>query len=397
MEYIIIYINFCVASILSIVKSSYKIKKALEIYVLILAIFFIGTRGYVAHDWIHYKPSFEKIESIISILNGDKFYFERISYDFGYKIYMSSIKIFTTNYHLFIFISSLIDIYILRLTFKRYLKYSVLGFVFFLGYEGLKIEFDLLRNSKAIFLFIYSIKFIEEKKIKKFCLLNLLGIAFHHSAVFYFPLYFILKKKYKKKYCLIIFILLNIMYLMKIEILKPLMFFLSKILPLSERLSAKLYFYSTIGIYSRNMNFGFGYNYLSKIILFLIVIFYFEKIISQRKNNIYFLNSFFIYSFLDFLLWEFAVIHVRILTNFIYAYWFIFPILISIKMKEKSKILISVLLVLPLFNLMRTHIYHPRKNVREALKYENILLNSLEYKIKIKEMIKINNENKKIK
>lgn len=397
MAYIIIYINFFLAGILSTLKLNCRFKKSLEMYVLILSILFIGTRGLVAHDWFHYKPSFEKIENIISIFNGDNFYFRKISYDFGYKIYMSLIKIFTSNYYFFIFISSLIDIYILKLSFKRYLKYSILGFIFFLGYDGLKIEFDLLRNAKAVFLFIYSIKFIERQNYFKFYFLNILGLAFHHSAIFYFPLYFILKKKYKKKYYVIIFVVLNIIYLMKIEVFKYAIFIFSKVLPISDRLSAKLYFYSTTGIYSRSVNFGFSYNYFSKIALFLIVILSFEKIFLQRKSNILFLNSFFIYSFLDFLLWEFAIFHVRILINFIYAYWFIFPILISIKIKEKSKFLVIILLLLPLFNLTRTHILHPRRNVREALKYENILLNSIEYKFKIKEMIKINNENKKIK
>lgn len=40
-------------------------------------------------------------------------------------------------------------------------------------------------------LFMYSIRYIEERKLKMFLLLNLIGLSFHVSVLLYIPLYFL--------------------------------------------------------------------------------------------------------------------------------------------------------------------------------------------------------------
>lgn len=61
-------------------------------------------------------------------------------------------------------------------------------------------SYNTTRQCLAMVIFYYSIKYIEEKNIKKYMILNIIAISVHTSAIIFIPFYFISKIDFNKKY-----------------------------------------------------------------------------------------------------------------------------------------------------------------------------------------------------
>lgn len=77
----------------------------------------------------------------------------------------------------------------------RYLSANVrnipFALVIFICMGGIQLHIDFVRSAVSAALFMYSIRYIEERKLKQFLLLNLVGLTFHVSALLYIPVYFL--------------------------------------------------------------------------------------------------------------------------------------------------------------------------------------------------------------
>ena len=93
-------------------------RQTLHIWCGVLFLFFFGLRGFVGWDWHSYYPLFESIPSLFHLSSSEFDTSELI--EPGYIIYVAFVKLFTDNYHVFIFISVLIDFLLLHKIFKRY-------------------------------------------------------------------------------------------------------------------------------------------------------------------------------------------------------------------------------------------------------------------------------------
>lgn len=80
----------------------------------------------------------------------------------------------------------------------------ICGTLYFFSMNG-------IRQAIAISLFYYSLKYIDEKNLKKYLMLNVLGVINHESAILFIPLYFILGKKIKFKVKIAIIVIIAIM------------------------------------------------------------------------------------------------------------------------------------------------------------------------------------------
>lgn len=77
---------------------------------------------------------------------------------------MVGCKIIGLDYHGFVLVSTCFDFILLHLIFKLYLsKYYAWGFFFFIVFS-MGYEIDLMRNIKALLLFIYSLQYVYRKK-----------------------------------------------------------------------------------------------------------------------------------------------------------------------------------------------------------------------------------------
>ena len=222
----------------------------------------------------------------------------------------------------------------------------------------------MIRNAKSIMLFLLSIKYIEERKILNFGVLNILGILFHYSSIFYLPMYFILNIKWNKKFILFLFILGNIYYLSDIRIVMRIIKEYNTFLPTG--IGAKLSGY--FSIIPLDFPLGFSLYYFERVIIFLLCWFVSDNLKNKKYGNIM-LNSLYISIFFFLYLSEFSIVAMRFGLLFIYSYWFILPMLLEIYPK------LPIFIVAIAISLFRLNNQINFVGNREVYSYQNILIN----------------------
>lgn len=340
-----------------------RIGESFFIFSLLLLILFFGLRGYIGYDWYSYKPNFDKMVTIGELLKGN-IQVLHSGYELGFQIYTSFIKTLTNNYFIYNFINVSVDFIILYFVIKRFSKYPILSLLLFFGIYGVALEIDMIRNAKSIMLFLLSIKYIEERKILNFGVLNILGILFHYSSILYLPMYFILNVKWNKKFILFLFILGNIYYLSDIRIVMRIIKEYNTFLPTG--IGAKLSGY--FSIIPLDFPLGFSLYYFERVIMFLLCWFVSDNLKNKKYGNIM-LNSLYILIFFFLYLSEFSIVAMRFGLLFIYSYWFILPMLLEIYPK------LPIFIVAIAISLFRLNNQINFVGNREVYSYQNILIN----------------------
>ena len=340
-----------------------RIGESFFIFSLLLLILFFGLRGYIGYDWYSYKPNFDKMVTIGELFKGNTQVLHS-GYELGFQIYTSFIKTLTNNYFIYNFINVSVDFIILYFVIKRFSKYPILSLLLFFGIYGVALEIDMVRNAKSIMLFLLSIKYIEERKILNFGVLNILGILFHYSSILYLPMYFILNVKWNKKFILFLFILGNVYYLSDIRIVMRIIKEYNTFLPTG--IGAKLSGY--FSIIPLDFPLGFSLYYFERVIMFLLCWFVSDNLKNKKYGNIM-LNSLYISIFFFLYLSEFSIVAMRFGLLFIYSYWFILPILLEIYPK------LPIFIVAIAISLFRLNNQINFVGNREVYSYQNILIN----------------------
>jgi len=228
--------------------------------------------------------------------------------------------------------------------------------------EGFILEVNLLRNIKSVLLFLISLRYIENRKFFKFLILNLLGILFHWSAIIYLPLYFFLHKKVDLRVYFFIFILGNVIYLLQIQYVKPIVIFIASLMGKVAIGKAEGYMASTIF----GAQYGITLGYLERVATSLLIMFYYNKLISKSKSNILFINSFFIFFIVYFFFSEISIIVNRVGILFFFSYWILWPQIINISEKLTKYLLFFFMAI-----YLNMRIVSMTNNV--LYKYDNIM------------------------
>jgi hypothetical protein len=329
-------------------------------------LFFFGLRGFIYSDWYSYYPFFEEIGTL---WDGNMLPPAGYNKEIGFVIYSAIIKSIFPNYFFWVFISCLIDILILNAVFKRYVKYYVLAFIVFFVLGGCLIEINLMRNIKAIFLFIISIKYIQERRFVPFLLLTMLAISFHISAIVYIPMYFLLHRKYSKTLLWATFIVGNIIFLLQIEYVQPMLIFLGDLL--GGRITVLINGYLANNMY--NYHYGFSIGYFERALTYMLVMLCYNRLLQQNKTNLIFINAYVLYFFFFFFCSEIKVITERLPFLFIFSYWILYP-----QLFEMVKLRMNKLVVLPVFMLFFS-LKIAMGNSNLFAKYDNLLFGIKSY------------------
>lgn len=316
-------------------------------------VFFLGLRGFIYTDWMMYYPLFEKLPTVwdgglTSVLTADfsedfitDVSMGKAGLELGFVYFAVLFKSIIPDYFAFILINSVIDIFLLDIFFRRYSKYYVLSFILFVVFGGLGLEFNLLRNFKSLLFFMLSLKYIHERRLVPFLLLNIAGYLFHSSALIFFPLYFILHKEWPNWLVWTIFIVGNILFLLQIKYLQPITLALADMIGGRMAVKAKLYFVSDF--YSQA--YGLGLGYLERVTTFLIFILFKKRLIEQNSHNILFINTFLLYFIIYFFLAELMIAVERLSLLFVFAYWVLYPEVLANIKELKNKFILTFLLI----------------------------------------------------
>lgn len=346
-------------------------KHMLFVFSIILLIGFLGLRGFIGWDWWAYYPSYN------NLLNG-------FNYEIGYEIWSNIFYKIGLSYHHFTFINTVADILILAYVLKKYSKYPIFSMFLFLAVQGLSFEVDLLRNAKAVLLFIISIQFIKERKLIPFLILNILGMTFHMSSIIYLPMYFILNRNYSRKIILPLIILGNIYYLLDTKIFIHILEYMSSVLPAA--VGGKITSY--LSIIPQNYKLPVGTLYFERLVTFIMVFFFLHKEKNHReKEKPYSLimeNSFYIFYLIFLFTSEFFIASTRIGILFIYANWFLWGDIIE--NLRNTKIKAAVFLIAVLIGGNRIYNHFDFNGNKILYRYENIITDHKSYEEKMKDL-----------
>lgn len=346
-------------------------KHMLFVFSIILLIGFLGLRGFIGWDWWAYYPSYNNLPG-------------GFTYEIGYEIWSNIFYKIGLSYHHFTFINTVADILILAYVLKKYSKYPIFSMFLFLAVQGLSFEVDLLRNAKAVLLFIISIQFIKERKIIPFLILNILGMTFHISSIIYLPMYFILNRNYNRKIILPLIILGNIYYIFDTKLFIHILEYMSSVLPAA--VGGKITSY--LSIIPQNYKFPIGTLYFERLVTFIMVFFFLHKEKGSReKENQYSLimeNSFYIFYLIFLFTSEFFIASTRIGILFIYANWFLWGDIIE--NLRNTKIKVAVFLIAVLIGGNRIYNHFDFNGNKILYRYENIITDHKSYEEKMKDL-----------
>lgn len=323
--------------------------------IVVFLILFLGTRGFLGWDWYFYYPSFMN---------------SAYTYEKGYMFYTFLIKGIFKNYIFYQFITTMIDFIVLYFVFKKYCKYPIMAFAIFFSLQGLHIEVELLRNMKAIVLFLFSMRYIEERKVIPFLSLNLLGILFHTSAVLYLPMYFILNYNYKNKVVIGAFILGSIYYILDFKFFHLIFQLDYAFLP--EVLESKLLNYKEV--IPKELIREVNLFYLERAIVFFLAYNYEKNRII--KNSAYVWIGIFLFTS------ELSIVSLRVGILFTYGAWLVLTR--AIENVENKKVLIGIIWVLCLGRIYKS-ITFPGNKIN--YRYKNAIFNELDYEKREQELI----------
>jgi hypothetical protein len=235
---------------------------------------------------------------------------------------------------------------------------------------GLAFEVDNMRNFVSILLFLLSLKYIEERKSGKFYVLNVLGILFHTSAIFYFPLYFFLHKPIKREVIAVIFVIGVLLFFFRIEYIRPFVWNIAE--TFGGRYLNLVNSYLNSPIYGKS--YGFSIGLVERIFSAILIILYYTKLIKKSNCNILFINAFVCFFVFYFFFSEIAIIVHRVGGLFIFSYWILWPTIIHISSIQTNRILIICILAtyinLKMVGMTKTIMYQ----------YDNVLFGMKSYK-----------------
>lgn len=208
-----------------------------------------------------------------------KKYEELTFLEIGYRwlnILISSMKL---DFNILLSVISFVNLYffyrfMIFINIKRSF-YWIIFFTYISLYNLYFYHLSMIRQSIAIYIFLFSFQYIYKKEIKKYIIIILLATLFHKSAIILLPIYYINRINFKIKYICLFFIC-SIFFIINVELFVNL---LTKVLELVNM--DKYVHYINVTPIKFNTGIGFILNICS-IFLFS----YLLKLKFSKKNKL---------------------------------------------------------------------------------------------------------------
>jgi hypothetical protein len=189
----------------------------------------------------------------------------------------------------------------------------------------------------------------------------------------FFPLYFFLHKKIPTWLLWAIFLLGNTITLLHISYLQPLMLSFADMV--GGRLGVQIKLYFAIDFF--NQSYGISIGYLERVITYLLIILFQNKLIQQNERNRLFINGYVLYFFIFFFFSEIMVAVERLSLLFVFSYWILYPNLLALVKEIANKVVFTITLIL--FCYMKVVM----ATINVFAKYDNVLFGIESYESRI--------------
>lgn len=342
---------------LSIHEKNVKTNKIAIFVMGAILVLFFGLRGFVHTDWALYYWLYLKTPSLVDIP-----FYQEPNIEPGFNLYMQIFKTLNVDYHAWVFISTLIDIIALTFIFKRYSLSVGWSWVFFFCFSGIGAEISLMRNIKAIIIFLFSLRYIYSREFWKFFLLWLFAMTFHSSAALYFPAYFVLTKNWGKLWPAILFVAVNFIFLFKAY---PTTWILNHISGIDSAFIDKAVAYTKM-VKAEGITFG----YIERTVMFILVYFLYDRLRSQNGANVMFCNSFYIFYMLWYIFSDVPVFVERMPVLFVYSYWILGPNMIRLAAGTLRRVINVVVILFVMMKVITVtdHILYDYDNLLTGIR-----------------------------
>ena len=191
--------------------------KYVFIFSLFLFTLFVGLKGWTGMDVMMYYENYQEAPTL-----GD-FFLGRYSKDWytdfeiGFNLFEVIAKTLGMSYWQFQFVYVLIDSIVLFYFFRRETNYCVLALLIYFIWWGWVFHAEQLRNANSVLLFMMSLKYVRNKQVFSYVLLNLLGMTFHTTSLFYIMAYPLLRITLTKNQLLWIFTVVMLIFIFRIK------------------------------------------------------------------------------------------------------------------------------------------------------------------------------------
>lgn len=198
--YLLIFIIPVVMYVMSQTTDNERNTTQLAVYLAGLAIF-VGLGDMLGgYDRYIYGDIFDLIANVTNygesyVLNNCFTYFQS---EKGWTILNILISYYTENRYIFILTITLLTYTLLFITLRRYASNYPFALVLFMGL-WFYFTFTYLRQVLGATLVWLSLPYIIKRKFVPFCLITLLAMSIHKSAIIFFPVYFIAPYTYTRK------------------------------------------------------------------------------------------------------------------------------------------------------------------------------------------------------
>jgi hypothetical protein len=221
-------------------------------------------------DWRTYEYWYDNLD------------FNRFFYGYlnepGYYLYMMIFKKACVPFWLFFILTkSWLFIVIYKSLFEYSKESGWLSLMYYLPWFGLYFFIDNpMRNCIAVGLFILSVRYVISREFWKFLLMSMLAASFHFTALFVIPLYAVLTKDVRKWVYLLLFVVINVLFLNRDVLVNG----LTSVFGLIPYYQSKVITYFLFDSpFAQGKLFSFGM--IWQTALFVLILCYKERIVEQ--------------------------------------------------------------------------------------------------------------------
>lgn len=360
--YISIFLIIIFFSFITVDKRTSKIQNDSTIILFIMVLSVIAGTRLIGYDFYSYQNIFQSTPSLFEYRRSDP------SIELGFELMVSTVKLFSNNYHLFLFIFAAITYITAGVLFYKYSPYPIISFGMFICYAFCLQTMGQIRQPFAILLaYLLLIPlYLKRKRLWTSIVILLSAILLHKSLLFCFLFFIFNDKLLKPKHVLFYFSIAFTCFLLSSHVFNTIL----------SLVPSNFYLYNVLNDYmtSKLIQFTFSLGMLERVFMFAIVYYIAYKYKFYQNNNVlrlminlYFMGVCIYFAFIKVAA-EFAT---RGSFFYLYSIFIIIPILI----KESPIKIKYFLLTIALFWSVYVSTSVIRDGKDDYIPYDSILLN----------------------
>lgn len=202
------YLLIVFISLVFALLTNEKNKKYWIAIIMILLSLLSGLRHYsIGNDTYNYYRNF------FSIAYYGFDFLKTSRFEIGYSFIVYIVTLLTNNFNVFLLLTSLLVNIAIGTFIYKYSKNPMFSIILFIFLRLFFSEMNILREFLSLTIFLFSIKYIENRNLFKYTILLFIGYLIHNSIIFAFPIYFLYDVKLNSNKKRVAIILTAIVYL----------------------------------------------------------------------------------------------------------------------------------------------------------------------------------------